>query len=157
MAMSEVFRPDPTESAARRLGRWGMGAMMVVAGLSHLTLARRAFRAQVPRFVPKLLPVSVDQVVVWSGLAEMTMGASLALLPRYRKQIGTTLAVFYVLILPGNVAQWKHSRTAFGLDTDTKRLLRLFGQPMLVAWALWSAGAYEDRKRPGITRAGLPR
>lgn len=31
---------------------------------------------------------------------------------------------------------------AFGLDTDTKRLVRLFFQPLLVMWALLSTGAW---------------
>ena len=31
---------------------------------------------------------------------------------------------------------------AFGLDTDQARLIRLFFQPVLVVWALWSTGAW---------------
>ena len=31
---------------------------------------------------------------------------------------------------------------AFGLDSDTSRLIRLFFQPVLVVWALWSTGAW---------------
>lgn len=31
---------------------------------------------------------------------------------------------------------------AFGLTSDTARFVRLFFQPVLVAWALWSTGAW---------------
>ena len=124
-----------------------MGATMIFAGVSHLTFARRAFRKQVPRFVPKLFPLSVDEVVVWSGVLEIAMGAALILLPRQRTILGFTLGAFYIAILPGNIAQWQHRRTAFGLDTDSKRFGRLFAQPLLVAWALWSTGAWDDLRR----------
>jgi len=40
-----------------------------------------------------------------------------------------------------------HHRDAFGLDTDTKRALRLIGQPLLIAWALWSTAALRDRRK----------
>jgi uncharacterized membrane protein len=119
---------------------------MVFAGISHLTFARRAFRAQVPQFVPKLLPVTVDEVVVWSGVVEISVGAALLLFPRQRRPLGWALAALYVGIFPGNIAQWQHHRSAFGLDTDGKREARLFGQPLLVAWALWSTGALGSRE-----------
>ena len=39
---------------------------------------------------------------------------------------------------------------AFGLDTDTKRFVRLFFQPVLVLWALWCTGAPPFRREaPG--------
>lgn len=142
----QIFKAQANESTAQRLGRWLLGTTMVFAGISHLTFARRAFRAQVPKFVPDLLPVTVDQVVVWSGVTEITMGAALVLLPRQKKVIGRTLGAFYLAILPGNIAQWKHHRSAFGLDTDQKRFWRLFAQPLPIVLALWSTGAL-DRLR----------
>lgn len=45
-------------------------------------------------------------------------------------------------IFPGNVAQYVEGTDAFGLDSDRARLVRLFFQPLLVAWALWSTGAW---------------
>ena len=63
------------------------------------------------------------------------------------------VAAFFVLIFPGNVGQWLEHKSAFGLDTDTKRLTRLFFQPVLVAWALWSTGAWRAlRARPDDER-----
>jgi hypothetical protein len=51
-------------------------------------------------------------------------------------------AAFFVAIFWGNISQYVNGVDAFGLDTDTKRLVRLFFQPALVAWALLSTGAW---------------
>ena len=51
------------------------------------------------------------------------------------------MAGFFVAVCPGNIAQWREGTDAFGLDTDTKRFVRLLFQPVLVAWALWCTGA----------------
>ena len=56
-------------------------------------------------------------------------------------KVGLILAIFYILIFPGNISQYTNRIDAFGLDTDQKRLIRLFFQPVLVLWALWSTGA----------------
>ena len=40
------------------------------------------------------------------------------------------------------VVGWDLPADAFGLDSDRARLVRLFFQPVLVAWALWSTGAW---------------
>lgn len=109
---------------------------MVFAGLSHLFWARRDFQAQ----VPKSLPLDPDGVVMASGGVEIALGAGLAVLNRDRVLVGRLLAAFFVAVFPGNVAQYVNKRSAFGLDSDRKRLVRLFFQPVLIAWALWSTG-----------------
>ena len=63
--------------------------------------------------------------------------------------LGLVVAAFFVAVFPGNVGQWLEHKDAFGLDSDTSRLVRLFFQPLLVAWALWSTGAWRVlRLRP---------
>ncbi|WP_234812774.1 DoxX family protein [Mycolicibacterium confluentis] len=109
---------------------------MVFAGLSHLFWARAEFQAQVPGWVP----MDADGVVMASGGVEITLGVGLALLTRDRVLVGRLLAVFFVLIFPGNLAQFLNHTDAFGLNSDTSRLIRLFFQPVLIAWALWSTG-----------------
>ena len=49
-------------------------------------------------------------------------------------------------IFPGNISQYVNGIDVFGLDSDTARLVRLFFQPLLVAWALWCTGAWRARK-----------
>ena len=143
----QVFNAQPGETFAQRVARWTLGGVLISSGISHLTFARRAFRAQVPEFLPEMLPLTVDQVVVWSGVVEIALGASLILLSPHRKVLGFVLAAFFVAILPGNVAQWKHHRSAFGLNTDTRRFMRLLGQPALVIWALWTTGALDTTSK----------
>lgn len=107
---------------------------MVFAGVSHLSWARKDFQAQ----VPKAFPMDADAVVVASGAVEIMLGTGLAVLTRDRVLVGRILAAFFVAVFPGNIAQYVNKRDAFGLDSDTKRFVRLFFQPVLVLWALWS-------------------
>jgi uncharacterized membrane protein len=125
------------------LARLLLGALLVLTGTAHLTFQRTEFLAQVPRW----LPLDGDFVVVASGLVEVLLGASLLFLGRWRALAGVTAAAFFVAVFPGNVNQYVHHLDAFGLDTDRARLLRLFFQPLLVLWALWSTGAWRARVR----------
>ena len=68
---------------------------------------------------------------------------ALILLPRHRVVVGTIVAAFFVVIFPGNIAQWAEGVDAFGLDSDAKRFARLFLQPVLVVWALGATGAWQ--------------
>jgi uncharacterized membrane protein len=68
----------------------------------------------------------------------------LAGLGRHSVQLGWVTAAFFVAIFPGNISQYVNGIDAFGLDTDQARLIRLFFQPLLVVWALWSTGAWRS-------------
>jgi uncharacterized membrane protein len=114
-----------------------LGGALGFAGTSHLTFSRDEFQAQVPDW----FPIDHDLVVVASGLVEILLGAAL-LSGRRRHLVGWIVAAFFVVILPGNVAQYLEGTDGFGLDTERKRFIRLFFQPVLVAWALWSTGAW---------------
>jgi uncharacterized membrane protein len=114
-----------------------LGAFMVLAAVGHLTLQRTEFQAQVPDWIP----MSKDLVVLLSGVVELLLGLGMIFWKKERVRVGITLAIFYVLIFPGNIAQYVNGINAFGLNTDAKRLTRLFFQPVLVLWALWSTGA----------------
>ena len=115
--------------------RVAMGLMLMGAGISHLTVARKDFQAQVPDWVP----LSKDDTVVYSGFAEVALGLSLVLAPdQYKDKVGGVAAAFFTAVFPGNISQFIHRRDAFGLDTDARRFGRLFLQPLLVYWALKS-------------------
>ncbi|MBX3013687.1 MAG: hypothetical protein KF832_19355 [Caldilineaceae bacterium] len=123
-----------------------LGASLLFAGLSHLTWARGEFLAQVPRWVP----LNSDLVVILSGLVEILLGGALLALPKQQAKVGWLVATFFVLIFPGNLAQYRNSVDAFGLNSDQARAIRLLFQPLLVAWALWSTGAWQAwRKHQG--------
>ena len=128
-----------TETAAQKLGRIVLGSLMTLAGIGHLSFARAEFQAQVPTWVP----VPPDVVVLASGVVEIALGLAMIVMAKRRAVVGLLLAAFFVTILPGNIAQWVHHRDAFGLNSDRARLVRLFFQPVLIAWALWSTGAWQ--------------
>jgi len=124
-----------------------LGAFLLSAGTSHLGSNRIEFLAQVPTW----LPLDPDFVVVASGLVEITLGVLLIttalILKKYRPFVGLVAAVFFILIFPGNINQYVNQINAFGLDTDTKRLIRLLFQPPLVIWALWSSDGVRSLKK----------
>ena len=131
----------------KKLLQLSLGAFLTSAGTYHLGSNRTEFLAQVPSW----LPLNGDFVVVASGLVEIALGVSLIsttfIFTQYRKQVGIVVAIFFILIFPGNINQYVNKIDAFGLDTDQKRLIRLFFQPPLVIWALWSSGGMKYFKR----------
>ena len=130
----------------RTIFRIFLGLILLFTGISHLTVSKLEFVAQVPHWVP--LPD--DLVVVLSGIAEIMLGLALVMLPKWKALIGWVTAIFFILIFPGNIAQYLNQTDAFGLNTDMARFIRLFFQPVLVLWALWSTGAcvaFRNRKK----------
>lgn len=130
---------------ARTIARIALGAFMLFAGVGHLTFGRQEFQAQ----VPESIPVPPDLTVLVSGVVEIALGLAMIFLTKRLAVVGVALAVFFILIFPGNIAQWIHHRDAFGLDSDQARFIRLFFQPVLIAWALWSTGGWRLLQRCG--------
>jgi uncharacterized membrane protein len=114
-----------------------LGALMVYAAIAHFTFRRKEFQGQVPDWVP----LKKDTVVILSGIAELLLGVAMIFALPNKVWAGIALAIFYVLIFPGNLHQYTHRSNAFRLKTDKARLIRLFFQPVLILWALWSTGA----------------
>jgi uncharacterized membrane protein len=124
-----------------------LGGALVFAGIGHLTTARKAFQAQVPVW----LPLDPDFVVVASGVVEIILGLALFSFGLVVRYAGLAAALFFIAIFPGNINQYVEGIDAFGLNTDEARFARLFFQPLLVIWALWSTGAW------GLIRSWLAR
>ena len=124
-----------------------LGSALIYTGILHLTSSRLEFQAQVPPWVP----FSADFVVVASGVVEILLGLALASL-RQRKEVGIATALFFIAIFPGNISQYVNKVDAFGLDSDQARLIRLFFQPLLVIWALWSTEAWKTIKSKAAQR-----
>lgn len=142
-------RPSQSRVAGvlRVIARLWLGVSLTFAGISHLSFSREEFRAQVPAWVP----VDEDFVVLASGVVEIVLGLALLFaIRRWRPVVGVVVAAFFLAVFPGNIGQWHEHVDAFGLDTDGKRLVRLFFQPVLIAIALWSTGGWtwlRDRVR----------
>ena len=123
------------KNTKQNIARYSLGAFLVVAGITHLTIARKEFKAQVPNWVP----LEKDDTVVYSGVVEIVLGSSIILVSDKKKElVGKVIAGFFAAVFPGNWAQYKNHRNGFGLDTDQKRLARLFLQPLLMLWAIKS-------------------
>lgn len=135
----EPAAPRARRALGRAIARVLLGVALAGAGVSHLTVARAEFQAQVPDFVP----LDPDVTVLVSGVVEIVLGLALLVVRRRRALVGLVVAAFFVAIFPGNIAQWLGQRDGFGLDTDAARFARLFFQPVLVAVALWSTGAWD--------------
>ena len=136
---------------AQRVSQVVLGLALAYAGFTHLTSSRLEFQAQ----VPIVLKDYADFVVLASGVVEIILGLSLVVLWKFKVQLGWIVAIFFVAVLPGNISQYINQVDAFGLDSDSARLIRLFFQPLLVIWALWSTGAWQSRaKRGKITFLG---
>ena len=131
---------DSQTTNGQKIARLALGLFMLSAGIAHLSYLKGEFHAQVPDWVP----LDKDLVVVLSGLVEIALGASMLFLRRFKVWIGVSLALFFVAIFPGNISQYVNGIDAFGLNTDGKRLARLFFQPLLILWALWSTGALRE-------------
>ncbi len=142
--MVRLLSPPVPASLPQSLARLLLGVALAFAGVGHLTFQRTEFLAQVPRW----LPLDGDFVVVASGVVEIVLGAALLLWARRRLLVGVVVAAFFVAIFPGNINQYVHGISAFGLDTDRARFIRLFFQPLLVLWALWSTGAWRALRPP---------
>ena len=121
----------------RAVSQVALGGVLVSAGVSHLTVSRVEFQAQVPTW----LPLDPDFVVVSSGIVEILLGLALITLWPLRKRVGLVTALFFVAIFPGNINQLVNGIDAFGLNSDSARATRLLFQPVLVLWALWSTEA----------------
>ena len=122
----------------KTIARIILGLFMTYAGTGHLTFLRQEFVAQVPTWI-QFSPAFTDFVVLASGVVEVVLGLGMIfMIKKYRPLWGVLLALFYVAIFPGNINQWVNHIDAFNLNTDTARLIRLFFQPILIAWALWS-------------------
>jgi uncharacterized membrane protein len=116
-----------------------LGLILFTAGIAHLTWRRTEFLAQVPTW----LPMDADLVVLLSGWVEIGLGLGLLFFQRIRGAwVGVVTALFFIAIFPGNISQYVNGISAFHLDTDRARLIRLFFQPVLVAWALWASGGW---------------
>ena len=117
-----------------------LGLIMLYIGIAHLSFKRIEFQAQVPTWLATDEGM-MDLVVLISGYIEIAFGILMILGGKLKVKTGIALGIFYILIFPGNINQYINEIDSLTLDSDYKRLIRLFFQPLLVLWAFWSSGA----------------
>lgn len=121
-------------------GRLLLAGFMGFAGINHFTNTA-SFMAQVPPFLP------APDVIVWvSGVVEVAFAIALVAGGRRIPTVGVLLAAFFVIIFPGNISQALTQTSAFGLDSDGSRYVRLLFQPVLIGWALWCTNGWRERR-----------
>jgi uncharacterized membrane protein len=135
--LAGAVAPASKSSRLRTAVRVAVGLGLAGAGVAHITVARQPFQAQVPETLVEILPFSADDIVFGSGVLEIALGTALVGLPKERRRLGAVTAAYFVAIFPGNIAQLAKRQDAFGLDSDLKRFIRLFFQPLMVLAALF--------------------
>jgi uncharacterized membrane protein len=131
------------QSRPRRLLRWALAAFLAVAGVGHFTRPQE-FLAQVPPYLP-----APELLVAVSGVVELGLALALVALPRYRRSVGFLVLLFFLAVLPGNIAQYTEARDAFGLNSDAARLIRVLLSPLLWVWATAAGDLWpKPRLRP---------
>ena len=133
-------------STIQNIFRILLGLIMLYIGIAHLSFRRIEFQAQVPTWLTTDKDL-MDLVVLISGYVEIAFGVLMIFGRKLKVKTGIALGVFYILIFPGNINQYINEIDSLRLDSENKRLMRLFFQPLLVLWAFWSTGALEYLKR----------
>lgn len=137
---SEQRRHEP----ARAIARVGLAALLTFTGSAHL-VNPEPFTAQVPPWFP-----APSATILVSGVVELVLAVALLVARDRRPLVGWVVAGFFVVIFPGNLSQLVTRTSAFGLDSDQARFIRLLFQPVLIVWALWCTGAWRNwRDRRG--------
>ena len=122
---------------------------MTYIGIGHLTFLQIDFQAQVPTWITTQNDL-VDLIIITSGIIEIILGLLMVIGGKLKVKTGVLLAIFYILIFPGNINQYVNEIDAFNLNSDTSRFVRLLFQPILVFLALFSSGGLwllKDRKQ----------
>ncbi len=113
-----------------------LAGFFTFAGVMHFVIPRR-YEAIVPEYVP----LSPEQAVVWSGVAEIAGGVAVA--PGSTRRVaGPWLIALLLAVFPANLNMAVHPERIRGLDTQRipRWLLwaRLPLQPLMMIWA-WRA------------------
>lgn len=118
-------------SPVRRVFRWLLAALFVLAGILHF--ARPQFYFEM---MPPFLPFPLELVYV-SGAFEILGGVGI-LIPRLRLWAGWGLIALLICVFPANLQMFLNHFSAEGWTLFTVVLLiRLPLQLLLIAWVRW--------------------
>jgi uncharacterized membrane protein len=118
--------------------RRGLGAAMIVAGLSHLARPE-PFLQHLPDWMP-----APDATVAVTGVLEMVLGVLMYRPRRIREHIGLALATYLVAVFPANVYVALEGIDVQGQPDGPYPWLRLPLQAVFVFLAWWSTRAPVD-------------
>ena len=118
--------------------RWILALLYVAAGIGHLAVPD-ALLSITPSWVP-----FAPQVIFLTGVFELAASAALLTRTPLRWWAGITLALYALCVWPAN---FKHAMDGAPLPYLANRWLyhgpRLALQPVIIWWALYSAGVID--------------
>ncbi len=123
------------ESRGKRIARWALGLVRVVAGFGHFAITD-AYVAMVPAALPW------PRMLVWlSGVAELAGGIGIVTpRPRIRRAAAWGIVALLVAVFPANINMAVNHISPPGLHASNAALwARLPFQVLFVAWAVWLA------------------
>jgi uncharacterized membrane protein len=127
-----------SRGTGRAILRWVLALFYIGAGIAHLAVPEKLLMIT-PAWVP-----FAPQVIFLTGLFELAASAALVTKTRLRWWAGVTMALYALCVWPANV---KHA-----LDGITMPYIgnswwyhgpRLAFQPVIIWWALYSAGVID--------------
>ncbi|MGX1023669.1 hypothetical protein [Psychroflexus sp. MBR-150] len=117
-----------------------LGGFTMLVGLEHLKFQRQELLAQTPQWLSYY--TEFMNFIGHSNIAlKNLLGFAMVSPTKFRVKIGIILSIFYALNFPDKISQHTNEISAFDLDANYKRFIRLFFQPVLILWVLWPTGA----------------
>ena len=120
------------------IGRASMAVMLIVTGISHFTNAEPMV-AMMPDFIP-----AKRELVYFTGVCELLAVAGL-LWDRTARLASILLIIFFVLVLPANIAGSLKSVQFGGMEYGPLYLLFRVPLQIFFIWWVWFFGVRKDR------------
>ncbi|UVO55028.1 DoxX family protein [Sphingomonas sp. SUN039] len=128
--------PRRAREPVRTVARIVLALAYLVAGIAHV-----ATPGGFVRITPGWVPFAHD-VVVATGVCEITGALALLFVPKLHKAAGIAFAAYAICVFPANI---NHAVNNIALGGTTLSWWyhgpRLALQPVIVWWGLWAAGA----------------
>lgn len=115
------------------LGRAAMAVMLIVTGISHFTNTEEMV-AMMPDFLP-----AKREIIYFTGVCELAAVIGL-LWDRTSRLASTLLIVFFVLVLPANIAGSLKSVNFGGMEYGPWYLLFRVPMQIFLIWWTWYFG-----------------
>jgi uncharacterized membrane protein len=127
------------------IGRASMAVMLIVTGVSHFTSTQ-----QMVDMMPEFMPAK-REIVYFTGVCELLAVPGL-LWSRTARLASILLIVFFILVLPANIAGSLKSVQYGGMEYGAMYLLFRIPLQILFIWWVWYFGVRRFGERDGRRR-----
>jgi uncharacterized membrane protein len=121
------------------IGRASMSVMLIVTGVSHFTSTQ-----QMVDMMPDFMPAK-REMIYFTGVCELAAAVGL-LWSKTARLASILLIVFFVLVLPANIAGSLKSVQFGGMEYGPLYLLFRIPLQILFIWWVWYFGVRRNRK-----------